>query len=137
MSLQQLRSTTQSDGGGAWTAWTPVITGEGAMTVSGTTVFSARYLLVGKTMHLSFYVTGITLGGTPSSSIKIAIPESKLPAVSTVVAVRAGTPGLAQIPAFSVTDNSTGFLYLQKADATNWANASGQGYAATVALEVQ
>lgn len=67
---------------GAWT--TPSFsagdyTGQGAMTVSviAGNVGDFKYTFYGKTMTVKFSIAGITIGGTPSQAIRIAIPNSQ------------------------------------------------------------
>ena len=73
--------------GGAWT--TPAYsagdyTANGAMTwtVGSGDVTTFKYIVLGKTMTISFLLNTTTIGGTPNSELRIAIPASKLPSAS-------------------------------------------------------
>jgi len=57
--------------GAGWTVWTPVFTPSGAMTVTGVSVVTAKYLRVGPVVYLQM-VFGLTLGGTLSNTLTIS-----------------------------------------------------------------
>jgi len=54
--------------GAGWTAWTPVLTPSGAMTLTSYSIVSAKYLRVGPMVFLQV-VVGYTLGGTLGNSL--------------------------------------------------------------------
>jgi hypothetical protein len=69
--------------GGVWT--TPAFdagnfTGNGSMTwtVESGDVATYAYIINGKTMTVAFGISGTTVGGTPASTLQIAIPASKV-----------------------------------------------------------
>ena len=104
---------------GAWQSWTPNMTGYGSMTATSETVYSAKYQIKGREMCVQLYAYNIIVGGTPSSSLLIALPASKTSFGALVSAIRADDNGT-RVAAFMLTDLSDGNLYFQKSDGTNW-----------------
>ncbi len=81
----------------AWTAWTPTITASGSMTVANQTINVADYYTAGKYVFYRIDVSGITFGGTASTTVYFTIPFTLFDTFSTpgsgTAADSAGTVG--------------------------------------------
>lgn len=58
---------------GEWAAWTPTIGSTGGGTVSGGSITTARYSLVGKIVYMSFQMSNFSVSGTVTS-ITVSLP---------------------------------------------------------------
>jgi hypothetical protein len=96
--------------------------GNGSMTwtVQSADVGTYAYTLDGRTMTLAFTLNGTSVGGTPSSILRMTIPAGKVATKAMNVMVRAsdnGTP----VTAWAYTDISGIYINVQKIDFSNWA----------------
>jgi hypothetical protein len=109
---------------GAWT--TPTFsagnfTASGSMTwtVESGDVTTYTYAILNKTMFLSFYIITTTVGGTPSTSLKIAIPGSKSSAKSVRSLVFLSDNGVA-LTGYADTGISGTVITIYKPDYSNF-----------------
>jgi hypothetical protein len=113
---------------GVWTA-VPFaasnFAGNAAMTVSVGTQETLAYTMYGKTMVVSFQLTGITVGGTPNTYIKIKIPggyRSSRSMLNMIWASDNGTVRSAVVQAFAPNvAASDPYLYCALTSGGNWA----------------
>ena len=56
-----------------WSQWQPTLGANSSMTFTATTIETARYVQIDKTIHFFIYVTG-TVGGTPSTALTFTLP---------------------------------------------------------------
>jgi len=101
-------------GGGNFTA-----SGSMTWTVESGDVATYAYTLLNRTMTVSFTLNSTSVGGTPSSVLRIKIPLGKFSTKAMNSFVRAsdnGTP----VPAWCYTDVSGVWLNIQKTDFSNW-----------------
>lgn len=61
------------DPGQGWQAWTPTVSPQGGMTISGVTITYARYLRIGSLVFFQFRIAG-TIAGTLSNVIFVSLP---------------------------------------------------------------
>lgn len=108
---------------GAWHTWTPAFTGSGSMTVSAGTIYNANYMIHGRTMCVSMYVYSMTVGGTPSTDILMALPASKVSDGPSLDAARLMDNSVWQTGT-AATVNASGILW-NKTDASNWTAGAG------------
>lgn len=72
---------------GPWQSWTPIITGSGVMTVSGTSITAAKFMKFGNLLFF-YLIVSFTLGGTASTDVQITLPPfHTLETISDAVAI--------------------------------------------------
>lgn len=115
--------------------------GSGAMTVAVATQTTYAYMLVGKTMTVSFILAGITIGGTPDTLIMVKIPAgyvSKRATPATFFVVDNGTltTGWGGVQAQSSTQ--VPYIVVHLTSGANWQASAALTQAwGTVSFEVQ
>lgn len=93
-------------------------------TVASGDVVTYAYQVIGKMMTVAWYITTSTVGGTPSTELRIAIPNSAIATkfmATTFIAV--DNAAAQEVGLASVTVGSA-FIGLSLLDATNWAAAT-------------
>lgn len=115
--------------------------GGGGMTwtVEAGDVNTYAYVLIGKTMTVSFWISTSSVGGTPNPVLRIAIPAGKVAARAmrnTIEALDAGSAaaGIASV----VLGNTTIDLYKDMGASTNWSLSTNTTYVVgQITFEVQ
>lgn len=126
---------------GPTTAWatdaSPTFTGSGAMTWTGVTVTTNRWMQSGKTVYHTFVLGPFTVGGTPAIDLRMTIPAGKI-AVSTQHFTCDALENSVNIPAIlGYTTAAANFLSFRKGPATTWGNFSSGFLACGAFYEVQ
>lgn len=128
--------------GGAWTNVTFAagnFTGSGSMTwtVASGDVVSHKYVEIGKTMIVTLVVNTTTVGGTPSSELRLVIPNSRTAAGTTYGSFSGKNNGSAMTGTWGVTSGNTYISFFVDASATNWtASTDLTSIFATVVVEI-
>lgn len=112
--------------------WTDVAYAAGNFTASGAMTWTVgsgdqktyAYTLVGDTMTLCFKVDGTTVGGTPSTDLRIALPGGVTAARTTTGAFQYLDAGGAATPGYWQVDVGTAYLRLLKQAFANWSSAT-------------
>jgi len=127
---------------GEWT--TPAFsagnfTASGSMTwtVGSGDVITYDYMLVGKTMTLSFLIQGSTVGGTPSSSLRIAVPASAVIARTVVIPVTIVDNGTRSTGYLTANAGATYVFCNHNDDANYAASTDNTGVYGQIAFEVE
>jgi len=92
---------------GAWTNWTPTITAGGG-TITSTTINTARYAQLGKTIFLQIDIT-ITNNGTGTGSVRVTLPPGKTARNTQQVGAGRETANTGAMLQFSL-DSTSGFF---------------------------
>ena len=105
-------------------------------TVASGDVVASRYTICNKKMTWFFGVSGTTVGGTPDSYLKIAIPASKTCGANCFGVYYIYTGGASIGGQFTVFSGEA-FIRLYKLDQSNWANDGSTTVLGQVTLEIQ
>lgn len=57
----------------SFSSWTPTLTASDSMTLTSTSIVSAKYFQIGKLVFFKLHITG-TIGGTPAANIYATLP---------------------------------------------------------------
>lgn len=116
---------------GTWT--TPTFdagdfTASGAMTwtVAEADAVNYQYMIIGKTMYVNFYVQLTTVGGTPSTELRIAIPASKTCTKTSLFSTLANDAGGGNTAAATVVQSGETWItcYKDLVGTGNWSAAT-------------
>lgn len=125
--------------------WTPVEYSAGLFTASGAQTWTVQaadqttfsYAIVGKTLMVAVVLASTTVGGTPSPSLRIALPTGFTAATAMVVPARITDNGTVSTGYASITAGGL-YITVQKIDGSNWtASTNATGVAFVFPLEVQ
>ena len=117
-------------------------TASGAMTwtVAAGNVNVYQYMVLGKTMTITFNISGTTVGGVAATTLQLAIPGGFLAAKafspSTFSYSDAGTAGVGQVDTGTAAGSST-LRLLKNNLAINWTVGAGTNVAGQITFEVQ
>lgn len=116
-----------------------LFTANGTMTwtVPSQNIVTHGYMKIGKTLWITFYAFGTTVGGAANTELRLAIPGGFIPTRG-VVAAMPGTNGGAGIIGVSDVEQGQGYvgLYKDPTFGTNWAAGATDIYL-QCAIEVQ
>ena len=112
------------------TSWTDVTFNAGNFTASGSMTWTVasgdvsyyRWVEIGKTMFVCVAVFTTTVGGTPSTALKVAVPNGRTAQAATGLAI--GLNNSAVFTGFWQTNGSTIDFYVDATGTTNWAAAT-------------
>jgi hypothetical protein len=132
----------QSYIGGAWTAVSfsaGNFTANGSMTwtVASGDVTSHMYVEIGKTMIVAVVLNTTTVGGTPNSELRVAIPNSRTAARITYGSFAGTNNGTAITGTWGVAVSSSYIGFYLDAIASTWAaSTNNTAIYATVIIEI-
>lgn len=110
-------------------SWTPTLTCTGSMSITGTSISSAKYIQIGKLVWFKLSFAG-TLGGTPSAIVHATLPVTAATTVVEQFAIQAidGDASVPTAPLAQIYD-TTSKIGIYKAHAGgNW--TAGASFAA-------
>lgn len=115
-----------------------IFTGSGAMTwtVIAGNVATFEYEIVGNDASLNFFVSGTTIGGTPSTALQITLPVTATTRIRAPCSVINGNgtqgTGVMEILASS----STLKIYLDATQTTNWTAGASGGVSGQIKIRI-
>jgi hypothetical protein len=125
---------------GTWTAVpfdAALYTGNGSMTVTVGTQTTYAYVLMGKFLIVSVVLASVTVAGTPSTAIRIALPGSLVAARAMSAPIALTDNGTAAIGVARVSAGGT-VIEVKRVDGSAWtASAGTSGIEGSILLEVR
>jgi hypothetical protein len=106
-----------SDWGGAWT---PALTGGGAMTVSVTATYEASYYRIGGVVYFKYYAQ-VSFGGTAASFFGLTLPVAHAGATSSAVTCYLSANNTAWTPGFAYCAGASGSAFVSPQNNANFA----------------
>lgn len=119
----------------AWTTWTPTVTGNGGMTISGLVVTRARYKAVGKTLYVALYLTFTTAtAGAPA--VNITLPTNVRTLISQYNRMLIDDGAYHDGYVATDTASPTSNLSVNHVDGTNWTLGANRAVYGSFVLEL-
>jgi hypothetical protein len=129
--------------GGAWV--TPAFnagdftaSGSQTWTVIAGNVTTYGYTLVGKTMTVAFNIASTSVGGTPSTELRIKVPTGATVAKTILVPIRIVDNGAAAVVGIAQVSASGTFIscYKDLSQTANWSASTNTGVAGEITFEI-